>query len=78
MLAHQNVMLKMYGGAGVSVYGSGGSVYHGGAGSIYGGTGMVMPIQQMPPSFQPMQQVGMQQQQQHQNHKPPISNIVIK
>jgi hypothetical protein len=49
MLAHQNAMMKMYGGAAVSVYGGGGSVYPGGAGSVYGGTGMVMPMQQMPP-----------------------------
>jgi hypothetical protein len=79
MLAHQNAMMKMHGGAGGSVYvgGGGGNVYHGGAGSVYGGTGMVMHMQQMPPmSIQPMQHVGLQQEQ--QNHQPPISNIVIK
>jgi hypothetical protein len=78
MFAHQNAMMKMYGGAAGSVYGGGGSVYYGGAGSVYGGPGMVMPMQQMPPiPFQPMQQVAMQPQQ-HQNHQPPISNIILK
>ncbi|KAL3817200.1 hypothetical protein ACHAXA_001755 [Cyclostephanos tholiformis] len=64
MLAHQNAMMKMHGGAGGgaygggggsmchggagSLYGGGGSVYHGGNGSVYVGTGMVLPMQQMP------------------------------
>jgi hypothetical protein len=81
MFAHQNAMMKMYGGAAGSVYGGGGSVYYGGAGSVYGGPGMAMPMQQMPQiPYQPMQQVAMQQQQpqQHPNHQPPISNIVLK
>jgi len=80
MLAHQNAMMKMYGGAAGSVYGGGGSVYYGGAGSVYGGPGMVMPMQQIPPiPFQLMQQVAMQlQTQQHKIRQPPISNIVVK
>ena len=80
MFAHQNAMMKVYGGAEGSVYGGGGSVYYGGAGSVYGGPGMVMPMQQMPPiPFHHIQQVGMQHQpQQHHNHQPPISNIILK
>ncbi|KAL3817201.1 hypothetical protein ACHAXA_001756 [Cyclostephanos tholiformis] len=85
LLAHQNAMMKMNGGAdGGGVYGGGGSVYHGGNGSVYVGNGMVMPMQQMPTMpIQPMQHVAMQQpfamqQQQPENHQPPISNIIIK
>jgi len=81
MLAHQNAMINIYGGADGGVHGGcGGSVYHGGNGSVYGGTGMVMPMQQMPQmSIQPMQHMALQQQnqQQHQDHQPPISSIVI-
>ena len=49
MLAQQNAMMKVHGGAAGSVYGGGGSVY-GGGGSVYGGAGMIMPMQQMQPS----------------------------
>jgi len=64
MLAHQNAMMKMYGGA---VYGGPGMVMP---------MQQMPPIPFQPMQQVAMQQ--QHQPQQHPNHQPPISNIVLK